>query len=103
MVYSHHKAQNKEKTMINAQMSAFQNCWKQSDVWHQTKASRGTIVSICFPVGPVHRQGTFSEHSTHDVFALEKSLGFQSIPQLRIRDIELCVCVSWLPVFEGCF
>jgi hypothetical protein len=66
--------------MINVQTSAFQNCWKQSDVWHQTRASRGMIVSICFPVGPVHRQGTFSEHST------TSDKGYRT----------LCVCVCIL-------
>jgi hypothetical protein len=70
---------------------------------YQTRASRGTIVSICCTVGPAYHRGTFSKPSTHDVLALKKH--FQSILEFWMRDTKLykkyhsCIPIDFIGMF----
>jgi hypothetical protein len=76
------------------------DCWKQTDTWCQTRASRGMTGSICYAVRSVSK-GTLSEPSTHDALALGKTIRFQSISNFRIqiRDNEL-YCYLYTNVFQ---
>jgi hypothetical protein len=60
--------------------------------WRQIRASRGTIISTCCEVGPVHHQGTSSELSTHEVFGPKE----ENLFQVRDKKTELnTVFVLW--------
>jgi hypothetical protein len=54
----------------------FNDCWKETDVWRQTRVSRGANESVCCAVGSAHCQETLSRPSTHDVLALTKLSDF---------------------------
>jgi hypothetical protein len=76
----------------------FNNCWKQTDVWCQTRASGCTIVNICCAVASQRFPLTSSWHL--------KTFGFQSISdkgyrtvftdQKRIMGITVCLKKSVL-------
>jgi len=88
-----YRISKKKITVINERMSICHNFWKQTDVCHQTRASKSANVSICCAVRPAHHPRIFSGPSTHGVLALEKKLSdFRAfrISEFRIRDTELC-------------